>query len=164
MPAAALWRIARRPFALDRRGIGARDSGGRWNLVGTAVIYTGGTIAIAALENSVHVSGIAPPDLVLVRVELPAGCSVETPALADLPRDWQAVPPGLGSMRFGTEWATRNRSLMLVVPSAILPEEINGVLNRNHPAFAGVTMHIERPFHYDDRMFAPRRLRRPPSR
>lgn len=156
MPAAFLWRIARRPYALDRLGTGARDSGGRWNSVGTAVIYTGRTIAIAALEKFVHVSGVVPRDLVLVRVELPENHSSETPTLADLPRGWDALRPGPSSMQFGTRWVTENRSLVLYVPSAILPEEINGVLNPNHPEFAGVTMDIERPFHYDRRMFARR--------
>ncbi len=156
MPDAVLWRIARRRYALDRSGIGARDGGGRWNSVGTAVIYTGRTIAIVALESFVHLSGVIPADLVLVRVEPRDGSSSETPALPDLPRDWNAVRPGPGTMRFGTKWAQENRSLVLYVPSAIVPEETNGVLNPNHPEFADVRMEIEREFHYDPRMFAAR--------
>jgi RES domain-containing protein len=66
-----LWRIARRPYALDRLGVGARDHGGRWNRPGTAVIYTGQSVAVSALETLVHTSGVIPPDLVLVRIELP---------------------------------------------------------------------------------------------
>jgi RES domain-containing protein len=124
------------------------------------VLYAGRTISIAALETFVHISGVVPPDLVLVRVELPGNHSSETPALADLPADWNAVPPGPGSMRFGTQWATENRSLALYVPSAILPEEINGVVNPNHPEFDAVKMYVERPFHFDPRMFARRTARR----
>jgi RES domain-containing protein len=56
-------------------------------------------------------------------------------------------------MRFGTKWAQENRSLVLYVPSAIVREETNGVLNPNHPEFAGVRTEIEREFHYDPRMF-----------
>jgi RES domain-containing protein len=156
VPTAVLWRIARQPYALDRLGIGARDSGGRWNSIGTAVIYAGRSVAIAALESFVHVSGVVPPDLVLVRVEVPGDSSSETPALAGLPRDWNAVPPGPGSMQFGTRWAAENRSLVLYVPSAIVREEINAVLNPNHPEFVGVKTRIERPFHYDARLYAPR--------
>jgi RES domain-containing protein len=153
VPDAVLWRIARRPYALDKSGIGARDGGGRWNSVGTAVIYAGRTIAIAALEKFVHLSGVVPADLVLVRVEIPDESSSETPALADLPPDWAAVRPRPGTMRFGTKWAQESRSLVLYVPSAIVREETNGVLNPNHPEFAGVRMEIEREFHYDPRMF-----------
>ena len=151
-----LWRIARRPHALDRLGIGARNDGGRWNSPGTAVIYTGRTIEIAALEKFVHISGVPPADLVLVRVELPATYSSETPATGDLPRDWNATRPGSGSMEFGTKWARENRSLVLYIPSAIIPEAVNGVVNPDHPEFGPVKMTIEREFHYDPRMFVPR--------
>ena len=154
-----LWRIARRPHALDKVGAGARDSGGRWNAVGTAVIYAGRTIGIAALEKFVHLSGVVPPDLVLVRVAVPDGASSETPALADLPADWNALRHGPLSMQFGTRWAREKRSLVLYVPSAIIPEESIGVLNPNHPEFAGVRIVVEREFRYDLRMFARRAVR-----
>ena len=152
-----LWRIARRPYALDRLGTGARETGGRWNRPGTPVIYTGRTIAIAAVERLVHLAGVVPDDLVLVRVDLPSGYSAEAPAQADLPGDWNAVRPGASSMEFGTRWARERRSLVLYVPSAIVPEDVNGVVNPNHPQFAGVTMAIEREFHYDPRLFVRRR-------
>jgi RES domain-containing protein len=152
----SLWRIARRPYALDRVGAGARDSGGRWNAVGIPVIYTGRTIGIAALEKFVHLSGIVPPDLVLVRIAVPDGASSETPGLADLPADWNAARHGPLSVRFGTRWAREKRSLVLYVPSAIIPEESIGVLNPNHPEFSGVSIGVEREFRYDLRMFARR--------
>ena len=154
----SLWRIARRPYALDRIGAGARDSGGRWNAVGTPVIYTGGTISIAALEKFVHLSGVVPPDLVLVRVAVPDGASAETPRRSDLPADWNAVRHGPLSVQFGTRWAREKRSLALYVPSAIIPEESIGILNPSHPEFAGVRISVERDFRYDLRMF----LRRAP--
>ena len=157
MPGAIVWRIARRPHALDRLGTGARQGGGRWNHRGTGVIYAGGTIAIAALETFVHLAGVVPVDLVLVRMKLPDGCAVKTPRVADLPRDWNAVPAGPGSMDFGTSWARDNRSLVLYVPSALVREESNAVLNPNHVEFAAVKMVIERDFHFDPRMYLTRR-------
>jgi RES domain-containing protein len=153
---ATLWRIARRPYALDRVGTGARQDGGRWNLPGTAVLYAGRSIGIAALEKFVHLAGVAPPDLVLVRIQLPDNCSSEQPPLATLPRDWDAVPVAPASMQFGTAWAQANRSLVLYVPSALVPEEGNAVVNPNHPEFASVTIAIDRVFHYDPRMYLPR--------
>lgn len=156
MADASIWRIARRLYALDRIGIGARTDGRRWNLPGTAVIYGSRTIAIAALEKFVHLAGVVPPDLVLVRVRLPDGCSSEEPSIADLPTDWDAVPPERGSMQFGTTWARESRSLVLYVPSALVREEGNALVNPNHLEFARVTLVIERDFHYDPRMFTPR--------
>ncbi|MBM4441102.1 MAG: RES family NAD+ phosphorylase [Candidatus Rokubacteria bacterium] len=154
---ASLWRIARRPFALDRSGAGARESGGRWNAVGTSVLYAGGSLAIAELETFVHTAGTVPADLVVVRVTLPDRASSEAPRLAELPRDWNVIPPAPGSIVFGTRWAAERRSLVLYVPSVIVPEERNAVLNPAHPAFAGVTLEIARPFAYDPRMFLLRR-------
>ncbi|MGH7898244.1 MAG: RES family NAD+ phosphorylase [Candidatus Binatia bacterium] len=150
----AVWRIARRPYARDRLGIGARESGGRWNGPGTAVIYAGRTIAVAALEQFVHLAGIVPADLVLVRIELPDGYSAETPNLSDLPKDWDRLPPGPSSIDFGTTWVREGRSLAFYVPSVLVPEERNAVLNPNHPEFAQVTMIVERNFRFDPRMFA----------
>jgi RES domain-containing protein len=161
VPGAVVWRIARRRYALDRTGAGARESGGRWNRPGTAVIYAGRSVGIAALERFVHVAGVVPSDLVLVRIDLPERCSVEEPALRDLPADWAAVPIGPGSMDFGTAWARAARSLVLHVPSAILPEEGNAVLNPLHPEFAAVRMSVLREFHYDVRLSAPRTGRSP---
>ena len=156
MADAVVWRIARRPYALDRVGLGARQNGGRWNFPGTSVIYAGRSIGIAALERFVHLAGVVPPDLVLVRITLPDRHSFAEPALADLPSDWNAVPPAPNSMQFGTRWALESRSLVLSVPSVLVKEEGNAVLNPNHPQFALVTMTIERDFRYDPRMFAVR--------
>lgn len=156
MAGAVVWRIARRRYALDRSGTGARLGGGRWNLPGTSVIYAGRSIAIAALEKFVHLAGIVPPDLALVRVELPDAASAEEPDVADLPRGWDLVPAGPASMQFGTTWARDSRSLVLYVPSVLVREERIAVLNPGHPAFTAVKMVIARPFNYDPRMYGPR--------
>ena len=123
---------------------------------GTAVIYAGRSIGIAALERFVHLAGVVPPDLVLVRIKLPNRHSFEEPAIADLPSDWNAVPPAPSSMQFGTTWVRENRSLVLYVPSVLVKEEGDAVLNPSHPQFAHVAMTIERDFRYDPRMFAVR--------
>ena len=153
---AVVWRIAQRRHALDRTGAGAREHGGRWNHPGTPVIYAGRSVGIAALERFVHLAGLAPPDLVLVRIELPEGCSTETPERAALPSGWNAVPGGPASMDFGTAWARAGRSLVLHVPSALVPEEGNAVLNPRHPEFAAVRLSIARPFSFDPRMYESR--------
>jgi RES domain-containing protein len=64
-------------------------------------------------------------------------------------------------MEFGTRWAQDSRSLVLYVPSALVHEEGNAVLNPNHAEFAGVHMTIERDFHYDGRLLLPRAPARP---
>jgi RES domain-containing protein len=64
-------------------------------------------------------------------------------------------------MSFGTKWAQENRSVVLHVPSVVIPEALNGVLNPNHPKFSGVKMTIEREFHYDPRILVARSSARP---
>ena len=150
MSDALVWRIARRPFALDRTGAGARRDGGRWNRPGTAMVYAGCTVAVAALESFVHRAGVPAPDLVLVRLAIPSRHSAERPR--DLPRGWNAVPPGPASQAFGSRWARERRSLVLHVPSALIPEETIAVLNPDHPEFPTVRMLIARPFRFDLRM------------
>jgi RES domain-containing protein len=152
----AVWRIARRVHALDRLGTGAQQNGGRWNHPGTAVIYASATIAIAAMETYVHIAGVVPPDLVLVRIELPDGHSAERPRLTELPAGWNLLPPGPASMDFGTRWARESRSLVLYVPSVLVPEEQNAVVNPNHAEFGAVHMAVERDFLFDARMYQPR--------
>ena len=157
MAGVVVWRIARRPYALDKLGTGARRDGGRWNHAGTAVIYTGCTIAITALEKFVHLAGIVPPDLVLVRCELPRDCSFERPEPSKLPAGWDLVSPGPASMDFGTRWARELRSLVLYVPSVLAHEECNAIVNPSHSEFSAVKMVIERDFRYDARMYLPRK-------
>lgn len=60
-------------------------------------------------------------------------------------------------MEFGTTWVREGRSLVLYLPSALVPEERIAVLNPTHSEFAAVTMRIERDFHYDPRMDPARR-------
>ena len=156
MAGAVVWRIAQRPLALDRTGAGAREYGGRWNRPGTPAIYAGRTVAIAALEKFVHLAGVPALDLVLVRIELPEHCSVEEPEIANLPADWNAVPIRHASMDFGTTWIQEERSLVLYVPSTIVPEERNAVLNPNHPEFRTVQLLIERDFTFDLRLYGAR--------
>ncbi len=160
MARSIVWRIARRAHALDRTGAGARQYGGRWNYPGTAVIYAASSVSLAALEKFVHAEGIVPPDLVLVRLELPRGYSAGRPGPRDLPKGWNSVPPGPASMSFGTEWARAGGSLVLYVPSVLVPEETNAVLNPNHRQFGEVKMAVERDFGYDLRMYLPRRSAR----
>ena len=59
-------------------------------------------------------------------------------------------------MNFGSQWARQNRSLVLYVPSAVVSEALNGVLNPNHPEFNAVTLTIERDFQYDPRILLAR--------
>lgn len=147
------WRIAKRAYALDRTGGGGYAEAGRWHEQGQPVLYAGLTPEICVLEKLAHTGQFLPADLVLVELTLPEGTGLYAePAARDLPAGWDAVPPGAASAAHGSRFLRAGEGLGLIVPSAIVPEARNVVLNPVHPAFAQVTMNILRPFRFDQRL------------
>lgn len=148
------WRIAQSKWALDKSGTGARNFGGRWNPVGLAALYAGCTIEIAALEMFVHIAGKHHPPLKLVAIDIPDDPGlIHTVAHAALPKGWSDLPVSAASQKFGGEWLQATQQLVLRVPSAIVPESYNALLNPLHPAYGEVRLSIQRDFTFDGRMF-----------
>src|SRR2546425_1067229 len=71
---------------------------------------------------------------------------------ARLPRDWRSNPVPSAARKLGQEWLVSKRSLALAVPSAIVPEAWNYVLNPAHPEFASLEISASRPFRFDARI------------
>jgi len=133
-----VWRIcSRRHQRFD--GEGARLYGGRWNYAGTAVVYTSASLALAALELFVHIDVDLLPN--------------ETVKAASLPRNWRRYPALESLKDIGTNWAARGSTAILTVPSAIIPEEQNYLLNPAHRGFKQVRLRRSIPFHFDPRMW-----------
>lgn len=151
-----LWRITTRKWALDTACQGARLYGGRWNPIGTPALYAGSTIELCALEKFVHLGSAAHPPLVLVALDLPDDPGLQVrPALTDLPHDWAALPVPASSQLYGRRWLDAAAHLVLLVPSAIIPESTNAVINPLHAAYRDVRLDIVREFSFDVRMFRP---------
>lgn len=149
-----VWRIAKRSYALDRKGTGARLSGGRWNSLGVAAIYAGLTPEIAAMEKLVHTGDFLPHDLVLAMINLPDDNKLyQRHMVKDLPVGWDALPSSTAAIALGDEFLFAATHLGLIVPSAVMPEASNILLNPAHPAFSTVTINIVRPFEFDSRLF-----------
>ena len=140
------WRICRRPFA-DLSGDGARLYGGRWNSPGRAVVYAAEAAALAVLEVRVHLDldwSLLPADYVLMAIELD---SLTIESLAEMPDD----PVG-----FGDAWLESRRSAVLAVPSILVPESRNLLLNVAHPESSKATIASIRPFAFDERLWRMR--------
>jgi RES domain-containing protein len=158
----ALWRIAmasRTLPATDLGGRGAERSGGRWNNPGRPVVYASSSIALACLETVVHFNaGGLPLNRELVHIEVPddvwAARLVRT--AAELPRGWDEMPAGPVSAEVGNAWLDGLHSALLVVPSAIVPEEFNVLLNPRHAWAARLTAAVLRRWSYDGRLLAGR--------
>lgn len=137
------WRICRRPFA-DLSGEGARLYGGRWNSAGRPVVYTADTAALAVLEVRVHLDldwDLLPDDYVLMAIDLG---SLPVEELADIPADPKAA---------GDAWLHSNRTALLRVPSAIIPESANILINPQHPDAHAIVPGAIRPFAFDPRLW-----------
>jgi len=147
------WRIAKKIHALDRQGTGARLAGGRWNSLGVPCIYAGLTPEIAAMEMLVHTGNFLPKDLVLALCSLPdEGKLYRRCAVQNLPVGWDALPSSTEAVAFGDEFLLARSHLGMIVPSAVMPEAFNIIVNPAHPAFASVAIEIVRPFEFDSRL------------
>jgi RES domain-containing protein len=133
--------------------MGARLHGGRWNHTGTSIVYTSGSLSLAALELFVHVdSDIIPDGLIAIPADLPEGLKVETLDIARLPKDWRSYPGPDGLKDIATTWVMRSSTAVLAVPSAVIPSERNYLLNPRHPDFRRIRIHDGTPFRFDPRI------------
>lgn len=139
----------------DLSGTGAKTTGGRWNEKGFPILYASETRALACLETLVHLgAGGLPLNRYLVAVVIPDGlwAKAETGTAASLPVGWDAQPAGRASIGFGTGWLRSGRSAVFLVPSAIVPEETNVLINPQHPESPGITASKTRRWLYDPRL------------
>lgn len=146
-----LWRLAREPYCLDREGTGAFTFGGRWTPAGVRVIHASVSIALAGLEYLVH-SRRPPLDLVLVAVDLPENAPIDQPRIEELPEDWASPLPSENCQAWGAAWCRSAKALGLAVPSVIIPEERNYVINVAHARMGDVKLKSIRRFAYDLRL------------
>ncbi len=146
-----VWRIAKEKYALDRLGTGARLAGGRWNSANVPMVYAGMTIEIASYEKLVHVSGELPDDLVLIKITIPNDISI-TDVSGALPQNWDTLPSSIEAQVFGDSFINDGGFMAIIVPSVIIPEARNILINPNHPDWGRCTMEIKRQFIYDPRL------------
>jgi RES domain-containing protein len=151
------WRVIKKkhlPHALS--GEGARLGGGRWNHVGVPVVYASETLSLAVLELFIHFTRrdiTISKSLVAIPVLIPDTIKVIDVFAQDLPPGWKTSPPPDFTRDIGTEWAKGGASALLRVPSAVIPEEHNFVLNVKHPDFTKITLGDARSFTLDDRVW-----------
>lgn len=148
-----VWRICSRRY---RRfdGEGARLYGGRWNYAGTSIVYTSGSLSLAALELFVHVdTDLAPDGLVAIPADIPEDVAVGTVDIAKLPRNWRAYPAPEALKDIATAWVKESSTAVLAVPSVVIPSEQNYLLNPRHRDFRRVRIQKAIPFEFDPRLW-----------
>jgi RES domain-containing protein len=151
------WRIVRKKRLAEAfSGEGARLGGGRWNHVGIPVVYVSATLSLAALELFIHFTRKdikMSKSLLAIPVEIPDALRVMDVLVKDLKPGWDSSPPPDFTKDLGAEWVEKGISAILRVPSALIPEEQNLVINPKHKDFSMIVMRDPRPFALDDRVW-----------
>jgi RES domain-containing protein len=147
------WRITKRKRIRSAfSGEGASEFGGRWNNAGTAIVYTAQSQSLAALEMLVHLdSSELLEKYVLLGADFDQSLirSIEPSAL---PRNWRSDPAPASLRSIGDDWILAGTSVVLRVPSALVPEENNYLLNPGHRDFARVRVGKPVAFRFDPRL------------
>ncbi len=147
------WRLVKARLAARAfDGEGARLHGGRWNSPGTRVVYVSSSRSLAALELLVHLEiAEALEHYGVIEVRIPAQAIARLDRRR-LPPDWRSDPPPAALRALGDAWVQQSRSAALKVPSVVVPEETNYLLNPAHPSFQRIAIGRPRPFRYDARL------------
>ena len=145
-----LWRISHHA-ALD--GAGGLYSSARWHSRGRRIVYCAESPPGALIEILVNLE-LRPESLPrvygLIKVEAADGTSSERVDVAELDDGWQQNIPG--TTRVGNSWLARTSSALLAVPSAIMPETSNWLINPEHPHMQKLSIQWHRPFLLDKRL------------
>jgi RES domain-containing protein len=152
-----VWRIAVEApthAANDLSGTGARMTGGRWNSKGTPVVYSAANIALATLETVYYLSGGGLPfNRYLVRIDIPDAVWAARQVLDPLPGGWDAIPAGMTARTAGDAWIASGATALLLVPSVIVPDEYNVLINPQHGDAAAIVATTLKRWIYDPRFF-----------
>lgn len=128
-----VYRLSRTKYANDLTGEGARLNGGRWNNKLVPCIYTAESRALAVLEYTVNVNiDDIPRTLSLVIIEIPNKNILELNE-ADLPGNWQQSPAPSSTRQFGTRLLIEAKTAVIKLPSVVIAQEFNYILNPVHP-------------------------------
>ena len=146
------WRIVPKERAEDAFvGEGAKVYGGRWNSPGFALVYGSQHKSLAALELLVHINPGLARRFKAFSFRFPDSL-VHTVSASRLPADWRLEPPPPSTQLAGDAWIREARSAVLAVPSIIVPEELNYLLNPAHADFPKIRISRPQDFVYDPRL------------
>jgi RES domain-containing protein len=150
-----LYRIAKKQYAEDLTGEGARLFGGRWNSKGVPMVYTSESRSLAFAEMLVNTSmslmQSMPSLFTLIAIHVSDKVIMEEIQINELPVGWNNYPHLSEVCQRGDVWAKGNTSLLLRVPSAVVKGEFNILLNPMHKDLKKIKIKAE-GFPFDERL------------
>jgi RES domain-containing protein len=152
-----VYRIERKKY-IDTvlSGMGASlSNGNRWNGLNTRMVYTSESRALATLEISVHIdlSEDLPSDRYYIEIDVPDTLFIQEINEKDLPKNWDAKPPIIDTQRIGDAFVSQNEAAALKVPSSIIPNEYNFLINPNHPDATKIKITEMQKMNFDKRLW-----------
>jgi RES domain-containing protein len=149
-----VYRIIQQKYCPDWEGKGAELIGRRWNSKGVAMIYTSESRALSTVEVAVHINfGASPPSYVLLTIDIPDEIIITELDIKALPVNWRRFPFAVELKNSGDRFINENRFAVMKVPSSVVPDEFNYLLNPHHPDFAKIRIIKQEPFEFDERFF-----------
>ena len=133
-------------------GEGTRRVGSRWTPVGYPAVYLASSVALAVLETLAHADWSVMPTHRLITVEIPSSVPIATVDFGALPPDWRATPPPATLQRIGRDWLDADETALLRVPSVLVPQEFNFILNPAHEDLSQLTIGMPDRFTIDTRL------------
>lgn len=147
-----VYRISLTRYAKDLGGEGARLNGGRWNHIGIPCLYTAESRALAALEYAANVSlDDMPRALSIATIEIPDNSWIEK-SIPQLPGDWADPSTPVSTRDFGSSLLRGAKHLVVKLPSAVIHQEFNYIINPLHPAISDVRIIAIADFAFDVRV------------
>lgn len=147
-----VYRIAKKEHAaLD--GLGGLYGPGRWHRKGNLIIYTSEHASLAAWEKIVHIASVEnlPHGFLLIKIELPDSIVIQEVPKKVLVKGWDGFPFANETVDYGTLFLKAKEHLALKVPSVIIPDEYNIILNPLHPDINRCRIIGMKPFTFDRR-------------
>ena len=137
------------------RKLSSSGSANRWNFDGEYVIYTGSSRSLSTLELVVHRNAIQalPNYEVMVISVADIEELYEQIPIKKLPKSWRKLEAYYKLQNIGSKWYKEQRSLVLRVPSAVIPKEYNYLINTRHPDFSSnVSLVRNEDYFFDKRL------------
>ena len=133
-------------------GEGARKRGMRWNHKDTPVVYVAEHLSLSALEIVVNFprKALGVP-FVFFKVEIPESVKIAT--VGHFPMDWRDFPYQTSTQDIGSQWVLEGKTAVLEVPSAVIPEERNYIINPIHSDFKKIVISPAKDFRFDNRLY-----------
>lgn len=150
-----VYRITKGKYASDIPGRGAELYGGRWNPIGVPALYTSENRALCALELLVHTKKeILPPVYTIITLEIPKELEseIETFTPKSLKKNWNSLQPEIWTQEFGADYFEKHQKIGIRVPSTIIMQETNIVLNPLHKGYQKIKIIEKLDFIIDERL------------